>query len=259
MFGRSPQRVLSALLNKKNYSSVCKAPLVYADVYESFFQGYVQQKGSYPQRVRLKTPLGIHSVEVLNSLDMFTVHEIFVWEIYYANKDAKVVVDFGSNIGISQAYFLTRNPQNVVYGFEPVPHLYSQLSKNSAKFEGRAFNSQVAVSSDEGMSDMGIESSGRYGGIGLALESTIQVKTVSAQAEIAKVLAQHEYIDILKIDIEGLEESVINALSDESLARIKTIYVEAGDDVLFFPDRLKKDFTLSSSTGICKYTNRSFA
>ena len=121
MFGRSLSRVFRALFDYRNYLSVIKSPFVYVNPIQDFLQGYILQKGNYPRRVHLKTPTGVNSIDILNSLDTFTINEIFCWEIYYADNQPKVIVDLGSNIGVSELYFLSRNNASVVYGFEPVP------------------------------------------------------------------------------------------------------------------------------------------
>ncbi len=50
-----------------------------------------------------------------------------------APRDISVVVDFGSNIGISALYFLTRNQDIKVYLFEPVPQNILRLKKKTNK------------------------------------------------------------------------------------------------------------------------------
>jgi FkbM family methyltransferase len=256
MFGRSLSRVSGALFNYKNYLSILKAPVVYANPLKDFIEGYILQKGAYPRKVNLKTPTGIQSIELKNSLDTFTVNEIFAWEIYLVDSQkSKVIVDFGSNIGVSEVYFLSRHPQNIVYGFEPVPHLYEQLQKNTDAFRSRALNQNIALSNETGNAQMGVESSGRYGGIGVKTESEITINTINVNSALSEILANHQFIDVLKIDIEGMEDVVLNSISEDILAKIKLIYLEAGDDDKFFPQNLKKFFKLVSHRGICKYEN----
>ncbi len=260
MFGRSFGRVLRAPFDRRRYLSLLKAPLVYEHPWQDFLVGYVLQRGDYPSRVPLKTPTGIIEVELLNPLDAFTVNEVFDLEIYEVDPARpQVIVDLGSNIGVSEAYFLSRNEGNVVYGFEPVPRLYAQLEKNVAPFKGRAVNQMVAVSDRSGHAEMGVESSGRYGGLGVRGESTIKVPTLDVNSALGPPLARHPAIDVLKVDIEGMEERVIDAINEENLARVRMIYIEAGDNDKLFPPRLRKDFSLVSHRGLCKYVNRAAA
>lgn len=256
MFGRSMSRVLRSGLDRRNVLSVVRAPSVYANPVRDFVAGYVMQRGNYPRFVEMKTPTGRSTIELGNPLDAFTVNEVFCWEIYALGPSPSVIVDFGSNIGVSEAYFLTRNAANVVYGFEPVPRLFEQLTKNTAAFGDRAINRNVAVDVEAGTAEMGIESSGRYGGLGLVQESQIIVPTVAANDVLREVLERHQRIDLLKIDIEGVEERVLNSVEQDILARVQLIYVEAGDNDRLMPDALRQRFTLSSHRGICRYRNR---
>ena len=255
MLGRNFTRVVKAPFKYANYLSVWKALSVYVDPVSDFINGYVLQKGTFPKTVKLKTPSGIIGIEILNTLDYFTINEIFCWDIYHADDKHQVFLDLGSNIGCSQLYFLSRNKSNIIYGFEPVPHLYNQLNKNVCNYGERVRNQNVAVSDIDGEVSMGVEDSGRYGGIGVETGKNITVKSRNINSILQDILAVHECIDIVKIDIEGVEETVINAIQKKHLKKIKIIYVEAGDDSSMFPENLKESFTLTMSLGIYKFVN----
>jgi FkbM family methyltransferase len=255
MFGRRLSSVIYSIFNYKNYLSLIKANSVYQDTNIDFFKGYILQKGDFPKIVRLKTPTEVHMVEILNSLDYFTINEVFCWEIYRCDTNPKVFLDLGSNIGVSEIYFLSRNTNNVVYGFEPVPHLFSQLQKNTAPYQERVNNKNLAVSDVNGEVRMGIEDSGRYGGIGVETGKYITVQSRNINSVLDDILSQHQRIDIIKIDIEGVEEKVINAIDAKYLDKINTIYVESGDAPIS-PANLKDRFIRSTNGGISKFTNR---
>ena len=197
---------------------------------------------------------GITEIEILNSLDYFTINEIFGSEIYYANNTPQVFLDLGSNIGCSELYFLSRNNSNIVYGCEPVPRLYNQLNKNINSCKDRVHNQNVAISDVDGEVSMGIEDSGRYGGIGVVTGENITVQSRNINTILQEIFSKHEYIDIVKIDIEGVEQTVINAIDKEYLKRIKLIYVEAGDEFIY-PDNLKDCFKAINHRGICNFVN----
>jgi FkbM family methyltransferase len=256
MFGRSLYRVLNGLVSYRNYFGLIKSLVTYVNPFKDFVYGYIFLKGNYPKYISLRTPIGIRQVKLTNSLDTFTVHEIFAWEIYSTDsKVSKVIVDFGSNIGVSEVYFLSRHPENIVYGFEPVPKLYLTLSENVQSFSGRVFNQNIAIADKSGIAIMGVEDSGRYGGIGVKTDSQIQINTLDVNLVLSDILCRHSFIDILKIDIEGLEDIVLEHISDENLTKIKVIYLEKGDDDKYFPENLRNRFKLLSHRGICKYIN----
>ena len=254
MLGRNLTRLIKAPFDYRNYMSLLKASTIYVDPITDFVNGYIRQRGAFPKIVKLKTPAGITEIEILNSLDYFTINEIFGWEIYYADNTPQVFLDLGSNIGCSELYFLSRNHSNVVYGFEPVPRLYNQLNKNVNSCKDRVHNQNVAISDVDGEVSMGIEDSGRYGGIGVVTGENITVQSRNINTILQEIFSKHEYIDIVKIDIEGVEQTVINAIDKEYLKRIKLIYVEAGDEFIY-PDNLKDCFKAINHRGICKFVN----
>ena len=70
---------------------------------------YVFGKGAYPDKRFLTTPVGRYEVSLYSFHDMITLVECFGKLDYPADDDISCVVDFGSNIGVSAGYFLTRN------------------------------------------------------------------------------------------------------------------------------------------------------
>jgi FkbM family methyltransferase len=256
---RSLARLLRAPFDRRHYRSALRAPLVYEHPARDFVGRYVLQRGSYPARIPLRTPIGRVEPELLHPFDTFTVNEIFALEVYRLGRAPSVVVDLGSNIGISELYFLTRNRANVVFGFEPVPRLFAQLERNVAPFRDRVRNRRVAIAPAGGEVEMGIEASGRYGGIGLAGEETIRAPAVGVNEALGATLAAHGVIDVLKIDIEGAEERVLEAVDPRYLARIRTIYLEAGEDTTLYPPNVRAQFALVPHRGICRYVNRAMA
>lgn len=197
---------------------------------------YLFAGGRYPYSPEVRTPLGTVAVELHGSDDMWTFNEVFMREDYRCPKDARTVVDFGSNIGISALYFLTRNPGLRCWLFEPVPTNVQRLRRNLAGYEDRYTLNEVAVGMQAGTVAFGVEPTGRYGGLGVDTGATIEVPCVNANDAIAQVLAQVDQIDILKVDIEGLELDVVAAIAPEHLRRITTIYFEWKGDVEVHPE-----------------------
>ena len=111
---------------------------------------YVFEVGYYPCQFFIRTPLGLQSATAFSHHDLITFIEWFGKLDYRAPNDISVVVDFGSNIGISALYFLTRNPYIKVYLFEPVPLNVSRLRKNLKGFEKRYKLRELAVGIEEG-------------------------------------------------------------------------------------------------------------
>ena len=158
--------------------------------------------------------------------DLVTVNEIFCRHDYKMDGRERVIVDFGSNIGISAAYFLSRTSNTFTYLFEPVPRNADRLVHNLRGLEDRYELSRVAIAVEGGLVSFGCETTGRYGGVGKITDQMIQVEAVAANDVLRKIIAKHGYIDILKVDIETLEKQVIEGLAPDVCENIRTCYVE---------------------------------
>lgn len=191
------------------------------------FRRYLTEAGSYPFTAQVKTPTGWLDLQLFTPHDVLTVNEIFCREDYFADQNDEVVVDFGSNIGISAAYFLSRGPKAHTYLFEPLPANIDRLRANLTRFGDRYTLEQVAVApSPDGELEFGWEETGRYGGVGAATGQTIVVPSRNSTSILDEVAARHGRIDVLKVDIEGLEEAVIAAIPTTLARHIKKLYVE---------------------------------
>jgi FkbM family methyltransferase len=222
---RPLRKILRAFFNKPFYIALINI-FKYFDHPTDIIRRYVFGQGDYPQKLAVKTPLGKQEVWLYSFHDMITMVECYGKLDYPAEKKISCVVDFGSNIGISAGYFLTRNKNIKVYLFEPLPENISRLKTNLQGFESRYELHEVAVGLENGNADFGFESTGRYGGLESDLPKTIQVQVRKVEEIISDILEKEDHIDILKIDVEGLETAIIKSLSSESLKRINSVYAE---------------------------------
>jgi FkbM family methyltransferase len=187
---------------------------------------YFTPAGSYPYRCEVRTPLGV-VVPVLHSQhDMITVNEIFCREDYRVGDEAEVVVDIGSNIGISALYFLTRSERARAWLFEPVPRNVERLRENLSSFEGRWRLDRTAVADREGEETFSMEPTGRYGALGPADEGSISVRVRHIDDVLRQVLEAEGRIDVLKLDTEGVEARTLAAASPELLRQVGVIFAE---------------------------------
>jgi FkbM family methyltransferase len=189
---------------------------------------YLSRGGQYPRTLSVRTPLGRQMVALDTPDDFLTVNEIFCRRDYETPADARVVVDFGSNIGISALYFLSRNPQVRVFCFEPVPRNTRRLRANLYSFADRYTLQEICIGISNGDVEFGLEPTGRYGGIGIATGQSARFPMRDVNDCLAEVLSQPgvERIDILKTDIEGHDVPVLQHIRSEFLVRIDRIYAE---------------------------------
>jgi FkbM family methyltransferase len=212
----------------------------------------VGQNGSYPTDLNLSTPTGIVTLTLHSWHDARTIHEIFLAEDYRIDGKPNIIVDFGSNIGISAAYFLTRNSSNRIYLFEPVPKNMERLKQNLAPFSERYVSNEKAVGTDNGVVRFGIEDSGRYGGIGLDTGAEIEVGCVDSNMALQDVLNTHGKIDVLKIDVETMEHAIVNRLPRDLAEHVDLILVEAR----FGANPLAKTHAMSGQGTVTRFSRR---
>jgi FkbM family methyltransferase len=187
---------------------------------------YFLGRGEYPYNCEVRTPAGLVAPTLYSTHDMWTMNEVFCREDYGADPRARVVVDIGSNIGISALFFLTRNPSCRCWLFEPVPRNVERLRRNLSGYEGRFEVREVAVADAGGRVEFGLEDSGRYGGIGVETGRSMEVACVGINDVLEEVLDSAPAVDILKIDTEGTELEIIRAIRPELLGRVRRAYLE---------------------------------
>lgn len=138
--------------------------------------------------------------------------------------DKPVIVDCGANVGISVIYFKRLYRHAVIRAFEPDPVLYSCLEKNVTSFAFADVRvEQKAVWIDNGGVSFKMEG-GHSGTIVKAGETGEQVVTVPT-IRLKDVLDSCSRIDMLKVDIEGAENTVIFDCG-ESLSRCSHVFIE---------------------------------
>ncbi|MBI5195220.1 MAG: FkbM family methyltransferase [Nitrospirae bacterium] len=227
MFGnRGIKEILRAIIGKQHYIAIINMARNYPDFLENTSR-YLTGIGSYPYDIKIKTPIGIIEPKLYSHHDMLTVNEIFCRSDYPADESVSTVVDIGSNIGISALYFLSRNNESKCYLYEPDKRNIEKLKKNLSGFLKRYSLHENAVSYESGQLEFGIEATGRYGGIGIKSKEMIIVNCLEINDVIKNVLSNEGYIDILKIDTEGVEIKTVENIEVDLLRRIKIIYLEA--------------------------------
>ena len=126
---------------------------------------YVFGRGKYPERFRVRTPIGEQEVTAYSYHDLLTLVECFGKMDYRVPRDISFVVDVGANIGISALYFLSRNPDVRVRLYEPVAENAERLRRNLEGFEARYELLEQAVGMEHGTVEFAVEPTGRYGGV----------------------------------------------------------------------------------------------
>ncbi len=249
--GRSPSTILGAVFQRQHYVALRNMRRVYPAFWGNLWR-YLSGRGEYPRKVEVRVPFGVVRPVLHTRHDLLTVNEIFCRKDYPADATDEVVLDVGSNIGISALYFLTRNETSRCYLFEPDKRNVEKLKHNLAGFEPRYRLREEAVSDIGGILQFGIESTGRYGGIGVETGERIEVECRAINDVLREILAEEDAIDILKIDTEGVEIKTVEAIEKSLARRIRKIYLEAEPGGRLHPDV----FDQRQYGSVCQLTNK---
>lgn len=181
------------------------------------------------------TKLGKFTIAFHNQPEFHLLkREIFGEEGYFFESDQKapVIFDIGAHIGLSTLYFKSRYPAAQITAVEPLPQNRELLAQNV--WENNLSDVTIipaAIAVHRGSLPLWFDqTSERWWSTASVLpggwtktQSTTSVE-VPART-LTELLASTPSIDLLKLDIEGVEQEVLEA-SQEVLPRIKNMIIE---------------------------------
>lgn len=138
---------------------------------------------------------------------------------------APLILDCGSNIGLSIAYFHHRHPGARIVGFEPDPAAFAALSENTAALP----NVEVvnaALSREEGETDLWYTP-----GTDGSLTRSIIAGRGGPERRAVRTVRLSDWItgpvDFLKLDVEGAEHDVLADLVETgAITHVRRMTVE---------------------------------
>lgn len=157
-------------------------------------------RGGYPWVDSVRTPIGVVRVRVACARDAEEITHAF-HRRDYGSSVPQVVVEVGSRAGVSTVYFLSRSPTTRVHVWEPEACHREALEDNVAPFAPRCAVHPAALATMPG-AEPGTE------GIGDALRGVLRVE---------------DHIDLLKLDVAGIDEYLISAIPEDLLPDIREI------------------------------------
>ena len=153
---------------------------------------------------------------------IWQIKEIFVDECYKFSPKSEnpVIIDCGSNIGVSCIYFSKNYPLSKIIGFEADNDIYETLrsnliANNCSNVE--VFNKAVWIKND----GIRLLKNGADGASISNSENSVEVSSV----RLKEFISQFDEIGLLKMDIEGAETEVLLDCGDE-LKRAENIFIE---------------------------------
>jgi FkbM family methyltransferase len=207
-----------------------------------FLKRYISKSGTYPTVMTVIGNGKQEEVKLFGAHDLDTLNQIYCRNDYPVDASDRVFIDIGANIGIATKYFLSGSTSSIVYAYEPVPRNVERYLQNCNGQEAQIRLSSSAVSDFSGTTAFLLEETGRYGSIqNVPSHYTVSVNVVNITDVLDEVLKLHKSIDVLKVDVEGTEETILKAIKPNQLKLIRKIYAEYQGDYSI-PNFSKKQY-----------------
>ena len=159
----------------------------------------------------------------------------------FLGRQPTVIFDVGANTGMTSRYLRRFFPLARCHAFEPVKETYERLRTSLASDPNTTCH-HLALGREEGTASIAVDGFSECSTLNPASLSNRRLETVTVRSLDSLVRAHGiARIDILKIDVQGFEEAVLQG-AQEALAGgvVSFVYVEAGfrrDDLetAYFP------------------------
>ena len=171
------------------------------------------------------------------SSDLLTFHQILTFKEYDVNLGfkPKIIIDAGANIGLATVYFTNKYPDAKIIAIEPESSNFEMLKKNSENYKNILL--QKRALSNESNLVLNVIDKG-FGNWGFITEidnnaSSQNIVDAIKTITIDEIIKENnlEFIDLLKIDIEGGEKELFESNYENWLPKIKCIVIELHDGI----------------------------
>jgi len=138
-----------------------------------------------------------------------------------------VLLDIGANLGYVSACFLNKCPNSSVIAIEPQPFIVNLLQQNLQQFHDRQRVFPIALSDQDGDAWFYVDpnNKGKSRLVSPAFEGAQRIPARSTESFLKEL--NPKKIDLLKIDVEGHEETILRSAKDQlSVLQPKIILFE---------------------------------
>ncbi|MEM9671169.1 MAG: FkbM family methyltransferase [Cyclobacteriaceae bacterium] len=140
------------------------------------------------------------------------------------------IIDIGANVGFFSLFMFYLYPKAKLLSFEPMPFNFQVLEKYQTKYADFDWHiEQKAISSEDQKITLHVSKIDSYTTMATIFESSNTTKNLEVEAvSLQQVIRGHaiEGIDILKLDCEGSEYSILYSLPPDTIKKIKVLIVE---------------------------------
>ena len=168
--------------------------------------------------VRVRMGQTVRTIRVSTAAEMLVLKEVLVERLYDVDMaKPRVVVDLGANVGIASLHFLERWPDARVIAVEPDPTTVRKLRSNVAGQPGVVVV-QAAIVGSPAASVSFLADASSWGSrvADDSEDGTVRVPALTLTQLLTQVDVDH--VDLLKIDIEGMEHQVLQPTARGSTA-----------------------------------------
>jgi len=185
-----------------------------------------------PDEARVRSKYLVHTLSVRTrpSSDTLAFEQVCVDRDFdFVNRlsdPVRFVLDLGANIGCASAFFLTAFPNAFVLAVEPDPENALRCQENLRPYGDRARVVQGAVWHSGGEL---ILSRGNQKDWGIQVRRAVRGETADVVAySVPDLLKQAGFpvVELLKIDIEGSEQTLFSENTDRWLSSVRNICIE---------------------------------
>lgn len=236
--------VLAVLVKKKLRQKLCVEELLLMEFFDclTLADGYVTTKIDSFLYIQLR---GIYKNKIIKlrlkeSSDIAVFKQVLCWEgyrpvreaymQYFGHQDSLNIIDAGGNIGLTALYFCSVFENTNIVTVEPEPTNFESLNynlreTNVEKILGAVWNESASVKLLHNFRDR-LSWSTR---VELS-DKTDTTTTKGFTIEDLRLRNQFDFIDILKIDIEGAEKELFAPGYVDFLQYTKCIAIEIHDE-----------------------------
>lgn len=170
-----------------------------------------------------------------NTSDLLTFHQIFTFNNYNIKLRflPQTIIDAGANIGLATVYFNNKYPNATIVSIEPEGSNFEMLKKNSEGVKNVILHKRALSNKSNLFLNVIDKGHGNWGFVTEIVNHTgcQNIVDIVKTITIDEIINENnwEYIDLLKIDIEGAEKELFESDYENWLPKTKCIIIEFHD------------------------------